>query len=182
MTYPTPNPGGRNKQLIRDTVKEWIDAQSIQGLAELWPDWAPSLPYEWAPEAGNASHACIAAVWVPRTSETRVTTNGPTDRGGIELRSTVELHVYHRTFSPDEWREAQNDYDRIIDAIKDCLRGRGRDLGRPDVIFLAAESPGGQPNIEDVQEEPVDADGMLDLWGTVYFEVMAYLPSTYPSA
>lgn len=184
LSYPPINPGGEYKKAVRTILASWIDAQAIPGLEPVWKDWAPTFPDEWQPVLGDSSsHACAVAIWVPTTPETRVTVNGPDDRGGIELRPSIELKIYHRTFFADAYAEAQDDYDRIVDRLKDCMRGPGRNLGRPDFIFLAGESSSGQPNFLEIQDEPVAEDeGPLDLWGTLYFQVLVYLPSTYPTA
>lgn len=175
MTEPaSANPGGQHRRLIRHTLKHWLDAQQIPGIAEVCPGMRPVLDMD-----GGADNSCIVRIELPSTSESRAAATGPVDPGGKMLHYDVTLHIHHRGLIADEWEESEDDYDRIIDALKDALRGRGRDLGRPDVVFQVGEYP--QENgILDRHDEPVEADGVVDRWGTISFTVSQYLPTFIP--
>lgn len=168
------NPGGQHRRLIRHTLKNWIDAQSIPGITEVCPGMRPEIDLD-----GTADSFCIVRIELPSTSEGRAAFTGPGDPGGKMLHYDATLHVHHRGVGADQWEESEDDYDRIIDALKDSIRGRGRDLGRPDVVFQVGEYPehGG---VVDRHDEPVEDGGVVDRWGAISFTVSQYLPTFIP--
>lgn len=170
------NPGGQHRRLIRHTVKAWLDAQQIEGIGHIHPGMKPDIDFDEHPES-SPDTACIVRIALPDTTEDRSAYTGWDDRGGKLSRYQCELHVHHRQLDRDEFDEAEDDYDRIIDALKDALRGRGRDLGRPDVVLTSGESPA-ETTIRDAHADPVETDeGFYDRRGVISFEVLHYLQS-----
>lgn len=179
MTFPSANPGGQHRRLIRHTLKAWVDAQEIAGIGLVYPGMKPELSFESDPDS-NPDFDCIVRIAIPSCTEDRGAYTGPVDPGGKVLHYACEFHIHHRGYNPDEWEESEDDYDRITDALKDALRGHGRDLGRPDVILQVGEFPR-QAGISDRHEEPVDADGgIVERWGVISFQVTQYLPTFVP--
>lgn len=172
---PPPNPGGQNRDLIRTAVAEWCEAQHILGLQRVWAYPQGPDRVDWEAEAIGTSEArCQAVVNVPRVSESRIAGTGPTDPGGKTAHYDIELELHYLSALPDEWEAAARDFGRIVDAIKDALRARGRDLGRPDVILQAGEWPR-ENSISDDVDDPVNVDGGTYVTGTVYFTVSQYM-------
>jgi len=163
----SPNPGGEHRRLVRHALTEWIQAQEIPGIGLVHPGTRPDLEF---PGDGGADTDCIVRVRLPDTRESRLAYTGPIDPGGKLATYQAELLIHHRGYNTDEWDSIEDDYDRIIDALKACLRGEGRDLGHPMIIIQAGES-----GIADSHEDPIESDGIVDRWGTIGFEVSQYL-------
>lgn len=180
MTYPSANPGGEHRRLIRTAVKAWIDAQEIPGIEEIRPTLRPDN--DFSPIA-NAETGCSAFVYIDvgEDIEGRAAVVGPTNPGGIEINYTVNLLIRHRGFDPDDWEGSQYDYDRIVDRLKDCLRASGRNLGRPDVILQAGDWPRDRTKVHTPSEPIADDAGFVDRWGQLSFQVLQYLPTFVPT-
>lgn len=175
MTYPSPNPGGRNRELVATALSEWLMAQHIGGLSAV--QMVPIGPdrVDWEADAiGTAGPRCQAIILMPRANEDRVALTGPDNFGGKMAHYEIDLELHYLSGEPDNWRAATFDCWRIVDAIKDCLRGSGRDLSRPDVILQVGESPREQ-SISDEIEEPISADGSIYITGTISFTVSQYM-------
>lgn len=172
---PSPNPGGQNRRLIRETLAEWLTAQHILGLQRVWA--APQGPnrVDWEAAAVGTSEArCQAVIVVPRAREGRVAGTGPVNRGGKLARYDVELELYYLGALPGEWAAAVDDFERIVDALKDALRGPGRDLGRPDVVLQVGEWPE-EDSISDEINDPTNIEGGTYITGTIFFTASQYL-------
>lgn len=171
---PSPNPGGQHRRLVRTVVQQWIKAQQIQGLDHVYRSMPPEvLLTEYAT---GSTYVCQVMVVVDDTTQAFEAQTGPTDAGGYQATRTVRLLVRHRAFEVSEadWDDAQDDHDRILDALEDCLRGRGRDLGRPDVILSAAVWPR-ESAIITRMDVPVYGDGVRDQWSEIEFNVIQYI-------
>lgn len=174
MTTPSPNPGGQNRRLIRTITQQWIKAQTIPGLDRVYRSLPPeTLLSEYV--TGNR-YVCQVMVTIPSIDESREAFTGPTDPGGKDAVYQVVLLVRHRAFeiSEADWDDAEDDHDRILDALKDCLRGSGRDLGRPEVVLLAAEWPR-ETAIQTRTDQPVYNNGVRDQWSEIEFNVIQYM-------
>jgi hypothetical protein len=181
--YPNPNPGGQTRRSVRTMLADWINAQRILGLDHVYrskPVGDAGWQFDAYPHTGRGFGALVAP-WLPTDSENRTAYTGAVDRGGKMFHTPAELHVRHRSYDPDSAQDSEgseDDYDRIIDALKDCLRGPGRDLGHPDVILAVGEWPR-EANITSSHEEPVvDSESILRV-GVITFYVTLYT-TTYP--
>lgn len=180
--FPSPNPGGQNRALIRRAVANWIIAQRIQGVDHVYAAVPTVWQFDAYPQTGTG-YGTLVAPWIPDDSEDRTAYTGSRDPGGKTVHYPVELRIRHWSYTVDDAQDSeasQDDIDRVIDALKDCLRGRGRDLGRPDVILAAGERPR-EGGITSHQEEPVtDQAGSVLRVATVSFNVSQYLTTFYP--
>lgn len=170
---PAPNPGGRNREFIRKVTAQWIVDAAIPGLDHVYP----GLPWVALMNEGAGSlYRCNLAVHVGDIGESREATSGPTDPGGKDAHYGVQLTLKHRCLSVegDDWWQAEDDHDRILDAIKDRLRAEGRDLGRADVVLQAGDWPK-DDSIHSTTEEPVYENGVRDQWTTISFLVTQYM-------
>ncbi|HCT79270.1 MAG TPA: hypothetical protein DGT23_22455 [Micromonosporaceae bacterium] len=176
-----PNPAGQYRQMMRETLQEWLTAQAIDGVAEVYPGDLREIPWD-EHLMSNPDTACVVIINLPRTTEDRAAGTGPTDRGGKDRHYSVELEVTHRGMdAEDGWEDSRNDYDRIIDALLDCLRGSGRELGRPDVVFQIGEWPR-SAGIVDEHDEPflIEDAGVVERRGVISFTLTQYLPTDVP--
>jgi hypothetical protein len=140
---PTQNPGGQPRRSTRVALCQWIEAQQIRGLAHVYPSRSAQVRFDDWPGGAGADFAALAKILTWDDSENREAYTGPTGRGGKLLNYQVGLQVIHQSYNPDDNQtgEAEDDYDRTVDALKDALRGPGRDLGRPEVILHVGEWP-----------------------------------------
>jgi hypothetical protein len=127
-------------------------------------------------EGAGVWYACQVVILIPNVSEGRGAWTGPDDPGGKQAHYDVELRVFHRAYElgDQEGMDAEDDHDRIIDALKDCVRGKGRDLGRPDVILTAGEYPK-EANITSEHDDPWINAGVVERWSRIFFTVSQYM-------
>lgn len=166
----SPNPGGQNRRLVRTAIANWFTAQHILGLDHVYRSKPPEVTFtEYV--TGTSQYRCQAYVKLPTDEEQRYVLTGPVLPTGKLIHYVAELEVWHRVYEISEldWADAEDDYDRIIDAVKDCLRGGGRQIGRPDVVFSVGEYRTG---IVTEHSEPELLDGgTAQRNGTIRFEV-----------
>jgi hypothetical protein len=174
---PSPNPGGNNRKLARNAAKDWLRAQRIPGLetvhaSQSGPD---GIVWEDSVLSSGRFHAQLV-ISIPADSEDRLAYAGSNDPGGKMLHLDMEFELHHIGGEAGEWEASEDDYDRIVEAIKDALRGAGRDFGRPDVVLQVGEYPrvGG---IRTEHEAPVDVSGACFRQGRILFTYSQYLPS-----
>lgn len=180
--FPSANPGGEHNWLVRNALKDWIDAQHVPGIDEVLLTLQP-LSYLDSAQSNDNDCACFVFIDMGEDSESRAALVGDDNPGGKDVSYEVLLNIRHRGFDADNWEVSQRDYNRIVDALKDCLRARGRDLGRPDVILQAGDWPRIR-GIVHTPSEPVAIEdgGGVDRWGTLTFTVSQYLPTYIPAA
>lgn len=173
--HPSPNPGGRNRELVAKALSEWIMAQHIGGLnaVQLVPVGPDRVSWE-AEAIGTPGPRCQAIILMPRATEDRVAGTGPVNAGGKMAHYEIDLELHYLSGEPDNWEAATLDFYRIVDALKDCLRGNGRDLARPDVILQVGEFPREQ-SISDELDEPISVDGGIYISGTISFTASQYM-------
>lgn len=174
----SPNPAGEHRRLMRNALADWLTAQQIPGVAHVFASHRPSYDLDEFVRSGDEVGVALVLVALPGESEGRAAYTGPADAGGKDVHYDAELHVTHRGFGADNWEAIEDDYDRIADALKDALRGRGRDLGRPLAVFQVGEWPK-ERGITAQHEDPVEGDGYVDRQGVISFVITQYLqPST----
>lgn len=172
---PSPNPGGRNRQLVATALSEWLMAQHIRGLNAVQPTPRGPDRVDWEEDAiGTGGPRCQAVISIPSARENREASTGPDNFGGKMAHYDIELELYYLGGEPVDWQAAQFDFWRIVDALKDCLRGNGRDLGRPEVILQAGEWPR-EDSITDEIDDPISGDGGIYITGTLSFIVSQYM-------
>jgi hypothetical protein len=164
-----PDPGANNRTLVRTALAQWLDAQHILGVDKVHQSQPPVTALDEY-RTGEAAYSCQMWVRLPEDQDTQISAVGPDGINGRALHYEVHLTIWHRSYEPGalDWSDDEDDYDRIVGAIKDALHGRGRDLGRPDAIFAVALRQGG---IRGSHEEPLNEDGVVDREGTLRFAV-----------
>lgn len=171
---PAPNPGGNYRTLVRRALQQQIEANSIPGLDAVRASDPGPERVAGSARGGNSQFAATLCLRIADDSETRTATTGPIDRGGKMAHYEVEMTLYHFTFDEGDWDAGQDDYERIIGLALDCLRGPGRDLGRPDVIVQVGEWPREQ-SFHTHHEAPMDYGGTIMRMGTTGFTVTQYM-------
>lgn len=148
---------------VRSALAQWLQAADIfddvRRAKVVWQP--PTFP------AGSPSYRCNAYVLLASAHESRIAMGGPTD-GMKEIDYTAHVVMHFWSIDPD-WEAAQDQFDQIIDALKEQIRSGGRTLGRPDVVFQAGEWTFG---IDDQVTEPVTiAGGQMTQVGSVSLEI-----------
>lgn len=162
----SPNPGGQNRRLVRTALAQWLMAQRIQGLDHVYRSQPPDVGLERY-RNGAAPYSCQAWIRLPEDEESRYVQTGPVLPTGKLIHYKVDLSIWHRSYEPGEedWADDEDDYDRIYEALKDCLRAGGRTAGRPEAIVTIGEfrdglhGHHGEP--EAVEGGAVDREGLL---------------------
>lgn len=176
--FPSANPGGENTWLVRQSLFDWLDAQHLPDVGSIEVALQSVQYFDEFVAGGSDGNVCMLMLNLPEQTETRGAHTGPINPGGKDIHYDAEIFIRHRGLSEDNWDVSQRSYDRVKDAILDALRGRGRDLGRPDVILQVGEGPEG---IRHRMDDPVSSDGFVDRWGVIRFTVQQYLPTFIPS-
>lgn len=173
--HPAPNPGGQHTKAVRQAVAQWIEAQQVFGLQRMWAATQGPDRVNWeAVAVGTSGPRCQGIVTVGRITEERVASTGPDNFGGKLIHYPIVLELHYNSGLPEEWEAAQDAYDAIVDRLKDCVRGAGRDIGRPDFVLQVGEYPA-EASVESEADEPVNMDGGIYIAGTVEFTVSQYL-------
>lgn len=178
--FPLANPAGQNRRAMRTFLVDWVSGQQIAGLAYLYGSRSAILRFDDFP-GGSPNFSCLGKVLQFDASEDRSAKTGPVDAGGKLIHYTTTIQLVHRSYNPDDNQSTQgeDDYDRIVDAVKDSLRGVGRDLGRPDNVLQVGEYPGTR-SIWDRSDKPIVLDGgTTQRSGLIGFILSQYLrPNT----
>jgi hypothetical protein len=165
----SPNPGGQNRRLVRTALAQWLMAQRIQGLDHVYRSRPPEAALDLY-RNGAAPYSCQAWITMPSDGEERLVKTGPILPTGKIIHYTVRLEIWHKSYEPGEndWADDEDDYDRIYDALKDCLRAGGRQIGRGDAIVSVGEFREG---LAGQHGEPEEDDGAVERNGALSFIV-----------
>lgn len=168
MTAPS-NPGGQNRRLVRTALAQWLTAQRIQGLDHVYRSRPPETALDLY-RNGAAPYSCQAWIKIPRDGEGRLVKTGPVLPTGKIIHYSVILEIWHKSYEPGEldWADDEDDYDRIYDALKDCLRAGGRQIGRGDAIVTVGEFREG---LAGDHADPVEDNGAVERSGVLSFVV-----------
>lgn len=172
MTFQMPNPAGNDRRVMRVALQQYIQAQNIMGLDHVYRSMPPEITFEEY-TTGQSKYRCQAYVILPDDDETRYVLTGPVLPTGKLIHYRAQIEVHHRVYevSESDWDDWEDDYDRIICAIKDCVRAQGRQLGRPTVVFSVGEFRQG---ITTAHQPPFFVDaagGTAERMGMVGFEI-----------
>lgn len=171
---PMPNPGGQLRRFAREITTQWIADASIAGLNNVYPGVPMESLYD--DDQPGSQYRCNASVHSSNSRKNFKVLTGPNDLGGYFAHYDMQVALKHVATSVDrsDWWQAENDHDRILDAIEDRFRGEGRDLGRPDVVLQAAAWPD-EGSITDETGEPVYDDGVRTQWSSIFFTITIYM-------
>ena len=157
---------------VRDAVGTWVAAAAIPNLNQIFTSFPKRINFQENAVAGTASRAA-GVVFIQSESEGRIATGGASD-GWKRLDYEVEFQVFFHSMQ-NYAQDAMDDFDSIIDGVKDQLRAGGHRLGKPDgdVIWQAAE-----PDISVVYGEPkTNEGGAVEIWAGIAFTVTQMIRS-----
>jgi len=155
-----------SRQQVRDTVATWVGSASITHLNQIFTSHPKRINFQANSTAGELSRAA-GVVFIRDESETRIAVGGAYS-GWKRIDYTVDFQVFFHSMQ-NYAQDAMDDFDAIVDAIKDKLRAGGHRLGQTDgdVIWQAAE-----PQINVTYGEPATNDGgATEIWAAIEFTV-----------
>lgn len=155
-----------SRQQVRNAVAKWVGEAQIPQLNQVFTSFPKRINFQQNAFAGQPSRAA-AVVFIESEGETRIAIGGAYS-GWKQLDYEVALQVFHHSLQRNA-EDAMTDFDEVMDAIQDRLRGGGHTLGVTDlsVIWQAAE-----PDITAEYGEPLTNEGgATETWAAVRFTV-----------
>jgi len=142
-----------SRNQVRTKVATWIADAAITNLNQVFTSHPKRINFEQNATAGQATRAA-GLVFIAGETEERIAV------GGVYTHSMQNYA-----------QDAMDDFDAIIDAIKDRVRSGGHRLGESDgtIIWQVGE---GTRQISVIYGEPKTNDGgATEIWAAVEFEV-----------
>jgi len=160
------------RQEVRTAVKEWVDLAAIPNLNQTFTSFPKRINFQENSTAGQMTRAA-GVVYISSENESRVAVGGAYS-GWKRIDYTVEFQIYSHSLQ-NYAQDAMDDFDEVVDAVKDQLRAGGHRLGKTDgdIIWQAAE-----PSISVSYGEPKTNDGgATEIWAAVMFTVTQMIQS-----
>ena len=160
------------RQEVRQAVGNWIAQGSIANLNQVFTSFPKRINFQANSSAGVATRAA-GVVYIANERESRVAVGGAYS-GWKRIDYAVEFQIFCHSMQ-NYAQDAMDDFDNIVDGVKDQLRAGGHRLGMTDgdVIWQAAE-----PDISVTYGEPKTNDGgATEIWAAVSFTVTQMIQS-----
>jgi hypothetical protein len=155
-----------SRQEVRNAVGDWVAQAAIPNLTQIYTSFPKRINFEANAAPGQLSRA-VGVVFISAENEERVAVGGAYD-GWKRCDYDVEFQIFCHSMQ-NYAQDAMEDFDNIIDAVKEQLRSGGHRLGKEngDVIWQAAE-----PSITVTYGEPKTNDGgAVEIWAGINFIV-----------
>lgn len=155
-----------SRSQVRTAVSDWIAAGNVTNLNQIWTSFPKRIDFQVNATAGQLTRAA-GVVFIADESEERIAVGGAYN-GWKRIDYVVDFQIFCHQMQRNS-EDAMNDFDAIIDGVKNQLRGGGHRLGLPngDVIWQAAE-----PSISVTYGEPATNDGgATETWAAIRFTV-----------
>jgi hypothetical protein len=157
-----------SRKQVRTHVADWIASEQITTLNQVFKSFPKRINFQVNAFPGQNSRAA-AVVFIENESESRLAIGGAYD-GWKRVDYLVALQVFHHSTQRNA-EDAMDDFDTLIDTIKERLRSGGHRLDLADsdgaIIWQAAE-----PAIDVAYGEPVTNDGgTTETWAAIRFTV-----------
>lgn len=155
-----------SRSQVRNAVGNWIAEAGIPNLNQIFVSHPKRINFQANAAAGQMTRAA-GLVFIADESDSRIA-NGGAYSGWKRIDYTVQFQVFTHSMHPYT-QDAMDDFDAIIDAVKQKLREGGHRLGLEDgdVIWQAAE-----PSISVIYGEPTTNEGgATEIWAAITFTV-----------
>lgn len=160
-----------SRKVVREKVQDWIASAQISTLNQVFTSFPKRINFQVDSFPGQVSRAA-AVVFIESESESRIAIGGVLPSGaGLGWKRvdySVALQIFHHSLQRNA-EDAMDDFDQVLDAVKDRLRNGFHTLGEqdPNVIWQAAE-----PSIDVQYGEPLTNEGgATETWAAVRFMV-----------
>lgn len=168
-----------SRKVVRQAVADWVSQAQITNLNQVLTSFPKTMSFQVNSFPGQQSRG-IGVVFIENENETRIAIGGVADMpiGEGKGWKRVDYQVAFQVFLHSQQRnseDAMDDFDNLIDAIKDRLRAGQHTLGElnPNLIWQAAE-----PFIDVSYSEPLVRDnGATDIWAAIRFTVTQMIES-----
>jgi len=161
-----------SRQEVRNAVGNWVAQATIPNLNQIFTSFPKRINFEQNAAPGQMTRAA-GVVFINAENESRIAVGGAYD-GWKRIDYSVEFQLFVHSMQ-NYAQDAMDDFDEIIDGVKDQLRAGGHRLGMPDgdVIWQAAE-----PDISVSYGEPKTNDGgAVEIWAGIAFTVTQMIRS-----
>lgn len=170
-----------SRKVVREKVAEWISTAQINTLNQVFTSFPKRINFQVNSFPGQNSRAA-AVVFIESEQESRLAIGGVAPmnvnygegKGWKRVDYQVALQIFHHSLQR-EAQDAMDDFDEVIDAVKDRLRAGQHTLGdeNPNEIWQAAE-----PNIDVQYGEPItNEQGSTETWAAIRFTVTQMINS-----
>lgn len=161
-----------SRQQVRTAVGNWIAEANIPNLNQIFTSHPKRINFQQNAPYGALTRAA-GLVFISDESENRIAVGGAYS-GWKRTDYTVQFQLFTHSMQPYS-QDAMDDFDVIVDAVKQKLREGGHRLGQTDgdVIWQAAE-----PNISVIYGEPqTNEGGATEIWAAITFTVTQMIQS-----
>lgn len=168
-----------SRKVVRAAVANWIAQAQITNLNQVLTSFPKTMSFQVNSFPGQQSRA-VGVVFIENESENRIAIGGVGDlpeglgKGWKRVDYGVAFQVYLHSQQRNT-EDAMDDFDNVIDAIKDRIRAGQHTLGEtdPNLIWQAAE-----PFIDVSYSEPLVRDnGATEIWAAIRFTVTQMIES-----
>lgn len=163
-----------SRREVRNAVANWISTAQITTLNQVFTSFPKRINFQVDSFPGQNSRAA-AVVFIESEQESRLAIGGvgPMAEGGFgkgwkRVDYGIALQIFHHSLQRNA-QDAMDDFDTLIDDVKDRLRAGQHTLGEENlnIIWQAAE-----PNIDVQYGEPLTNDsGATETWAAIRFTV-----------
>lgn len=163
-----------SRKVVRENVANWIASAQITTLNQVFTSFPKRINFQVDSFPGQNSRAA-AVVFIENEQEMRLAIGGVGDmleggygKGWKRVDYGVALQIFHHSLQRNA-EDAMDDFDQLIDDVKDRLRAGQHTLGNdnPNEIWQAAE-----PNIDVQYGEPLtNESGATETWAAIRFTV-----------
>lgn len=170
-----------SRKVVRENVANWLSQAQISTLNQVFTSFPKRINFQVNSFPGQNSRAA-AVVFIETEQESRLAIGGVapmTDNSGYgkgwkRVDYGIALQIFHHSLQRNA-EDAMDDFDQLIDAIKDILRAGQHTLGNenPNEIWQAAE-----PSIDVQYGEPLTNEGgATETWAAIRFTVTQMIQS-----
>jgi len=161
----TVNPTLTGRQAVRAQLAQFIFNPPIENLNQVHTSFPKIINYEVNAQPGQMTRSA-AVIFIADENETRLAIGGA-HSGWKRIDYSVIIQIFCLSFHR-EAQEAMNDFDLIVDNIKDRLRS-DHNFGDPsgNLVWQGAE-----PIIQGRYGEPsTEKDGVTEIFAEIQFPV-----------
>lgn len=151
---------------VRTAVTDWIISANVTNLNQVWTSFPKRIDFQTNSIPGQMTRAA-GVVFISNETEGRIAVGGAYN-GWKRIDYSVQFQIFTHSLRNNA-EEVMDDFDAIVDGVKNQLRSGGHTLGLPDgsVIWQAAE-----PAIDVSYSEPATNDnGATETWASIDFIV-----------
>jgi hypothetical protein len=155
-----------SRQQVRQSVGTYVADAAITNLNQVFTSHPKRINFEQNAPVGSPTRVA-GLVFIAQETEARVAVGGA-DNGWKRIDYDVVFQLFCHSMHAYA-QDAMDDFDAVVDAVKDRLRSGGHRLGLTDgdVIWQAAE-----PAITVQYGEPKTNDGgATEIWAGIEFTV-----------